>query len=151
MYKTTNTLSLEAVKRTFNTTSGIATLDDADFRQLIKFAIIRNTFGSDLDSIQKLLKQFFDGQVFVFDYLEMRMSYFIDEDIGSLDLINAVISQGLLPKPMGVTLSSTIYNPILDTFFGYRTYLLNTPNNTPFNSYGDYQTDRPWLSYDDAI
>lgn len=92
-------------------------LTDSDFRILLQFAIIRNVAGSSLSVIQDLLHQFFPGQVFVFDYANMHMSYLVDSDIGSQDLMQMLLSQGLLPKPMGVQLTTTIYTPDLQ-FFG---------------------------------
>lgn len=79
------------------------------------------------------------------------MSYLVNSSIGSQNLIQLLILEGLLPKPMGVLLSSVIYAPIIDMFFGFRTYFLPAHNATPFNTYDDYHTDWPWLSYQDTI
>ena len=127
------------------------TLDDADFLTFIQMAIIRNNSGSSLADIQRLLQQFFPGQILVFDYQNMQMSYLVSSAIGSQNLMQLFVNEGLLPKPMGVGLSVVIYAPVITTFFGFRTYLLPGHNNTPFNSYTDYQTDRPWLSYQNAV
>lgn len=126
-------------------------LSDSDFRQLIQIATLTNTQGSSLATIQNLLNEFFEDQIFVFDYKNMRLSYLIDEDIGSLDLVYMFLYLGLLPKPMGVQLAAVIAAPIIDAFFGMRTYLTPAANVSPFNDYGDYQTDYPWLSYSDAV
>lgn len=127
------------------------TLTDADFLQLIRMAIIRNTSGSSLQDIQALLHQFFPDQILVFDYANMQMSYLVSSTLGSIDLIQLFITEGLLPKPMGVGLASVIYVPVITEFFGFRTYLLPGFDNNPFNDYGSYQTDWPWLSYSDAV
>lgn len=131
--------------------SGPITLDDTDFLSLIQIAIIKNNAGSSLSVIQDLIEQFFSGSMLVFDYQDMSMSYLVSTTVGSLELIQLFILQGLLPKPMGVNLRLVIYAPVINNFFGFRTYLLPAFNAAPFNSYTDYQTDRPWLSYANAI
>lgn len=93
------------------------TLNDADFLKLIQLALLTNSAQSDLNTIQSLLQIFFAGELFVFDYQDMRMSYFINSSIGSPDLIQLFITEGLLPKPMAVQLAAPILNANLK-FFG---------------------------------
>lgn len=127
------------------------TLVDIDFRTLIKIAIIQNSAGSSLADIQNLIFQYFPGTMQVIDYKNMRMSYLISSSIGSQDLVQMFLAQGLLPAPMAVAIATVIYAPIINTFFGFRTYQLPAVNASPFNTYTDYQTNRPWLSYQNAI
>lgn len=127
------------------------TLDDADFLSLIQMAILKNSAGSSLYDIQALIAQFFAGNMLVFDYQNMQMSYLISTGIGSADLVQLFVTQGLLPKPMAVQIALVIYAPIITTFFGFRTYDAPAFNATPFNSYDDYQEDWPWLSYQNAV
>lgn len=134
--------------------NGPITLNDSDFTKFIQLAIVENSMNASLASIQTLLHTYFDNEIFVFDYLNMRISYFLASDAISLDLATLFITEGLLPKPLGVQLSSTIYAPIvtLDTFFGCRTYLAPAPfGESPLNSYVDYMTDYPFLTYQDAL
>ncbi len=126
------------------------TLSDSDFRSLIRMGIIRNMAGSSLATIQEFLFMFFPGQLFVFDYANMQMSYLMSSAIGSQDLAAMMVSQDLLPKPMGVQLSVVVYIPTLE-LFGMNNYLQTIANIFPFNTYADYQTDWPWLSYSDGI
>lgn len=127
------------------------TLDDADFATLIQFATITNSAGSDLATIQKLMNQFFPNEVLVFDYQNMRMSYLISSSLGSQNLIQLVVGEGLLPKPMGVQLSTTVYTPVITSFFGFRTYDLPQFNAKPFNTYDSYNTTWSWLTYSDGV
>lgn len=127
------------------------TLDDTDFLSLIRMAIVQNNSGSSLATIQALLAQFFPDQMLVFDYKNMRMSYLVSEAVGSQELIQLFITEGLLPKPMGVQLALVIYAPDIYNFFGFRTYTAVAFNSRPFNSYADYQTTWPWLSYAEAV
>lgn len=135
----------------FSITGQPITLDDADFLSLIKFATIVNFSGSSLSDIQDLLHQFFPNEILVFDYTNMRMSYLVSSTIGSQDLVQLLITENLLPKPMAVELAITIYYPVITEFFGFRTYALPAINSNPFNDYASYQTDWPWLSYQDGV
>lgn len=129
---------------------GGITLSDADFRKLIKLAIVTNSSGSDLATIQRLLNMFFENEIFVFDHLNMRMSYYLNTSVGSQDLANLFISEGLLPRPMGVQMA-VAYAPATDTFFGFRTYTTPAIRSSPFNTYTSYSMSSPWLSYADAL
>lgn len=131
--------------------SGPITLDDDNFRILIQMGIIRNFSGSALSDIVGLIYRFFGSQILVFDYQNMQMSYLISSAIGSQDLVQMFITQGLLPKPMGVGLSTVIYTPTIDSFFGMGSYEIPAYDNKPFNTYEDYQFDWPWLKYQDSI
>ncbi len=139
------------VVRTGVGTYGPITLSDADFLQMIRFAALVNSSGSSLSTIQQALNNFFPGEVFVFDLANMQMSYLVNSAIGSQNLIQLVVNQNLLPKPMGVQLASVIYAPIINTFFGFRTYTLPAYNASPFNNYTTYTLTWPWLSYQNAI
>jgi hypothetical protein len=148
-----NTLGKYAgVTRTGTGFNGVTiTLSDADFLSLIQVAILRNSSGSSLSTIQALLAQFFPGEIYVFDYQNMQMSYLINSSIGSFNLAQLLVTENLLPKPMGVSLALTIYSPSINLFFGFRTYILPAYNNTPFNSYASYNSTWVWLSYQNAV
>lgn len=127
-------------------------LDDDDFLSLIKLAITRNNADASLATIQSLLATFFPpGGILVFDYQNMQMSYMISSMVGSQELIQLFITEGLLPRPLGVSIPLIIYAPVINTFFGFRTYELPAVNSSPCNTYEDYQMDRPFLTYEDAI
>jgi len=127
------------------------TLNDADFLAFIQIAIVRNNSGSSLADIDDLLHQYFAGEILVFDFQNMRMNYLISENVGSQELVQLFITEGLLPKPMGVQLGSVIYLPSVTLVFGYRTYSTPAYNCTPYNSYANYQTSWLYLSYANAI
>lgn len=139
------------VLRKGKTFTRVIELNDDDYRELIRMAIAKNYMQSTLYEIDTLLQQFFPDQILAFDYQNMSMSYLFDAEIGSEELAEMFIVNNLLPKPLGVQLGALIYSNNIDAFFGFRTYPINTANNAPFNSYDDYSTDTPWLSYDDAI
>lgn len=139
------------VVRTGYDFTGPITLDDDDFRSLIKMAIVKNNAGSSLSDIQDLLNFFFPGTFLVFDYQNMQMDYFFSAEIGSVQLAEMFVRNGLLPKPMGVLVGALIYAPTINNFYGFRTFTYQSPNIRGFNSYADYSLEKPWLNYDDAI
>jgi hypothetical protein len=131
--------------------SGNITLSDADFRQLIKLAIATNNLHSSLYDIQSYIKTWFPTAILVFDYLGMRMSYYLSTSLGSQNLAQMIVVKGLLPRPMGVQLGATIYAGNITNFFGMRSYLLAGSNISPFNTYTSYSMTSPWLSYANAF
>lgn len=139
------------ISRNVRTFTTLISLDDFDFRNLIKMQITQNNSGSSLASIQNLIQIYFPLTLRVFDYQNMHMSYFFDSDAGSLDLAEVLVRQSLLPKPMGVQLGALIFLPNLINLFVFRTYDLPQPYGNGFNSYGTYNQTWTWLSYADAI
>lgn len=140
------------VKRTTQGLTGPITLGDDEFRSLIRMAVLTNSAQSDLASIQDLIFTFFNGQMRVYDYQNMRMSYLISSTIGSAELIQMFVAQGLLPRPMSVQVAAIIYAPDINNFFGFCSYENPTPGDVkPFNTYEDYHTDWLWLDYQTAI
>ncbi len=126
------------------------TLNDTDFLSLIRMAIVTNSSGSSLQTIQAFIQTFFPSEMLVFDYQTMVMSYFISSAVGSQNLLQLFITEGLLPRPMGVFINVIIYAPIID-FFSFRTYALPAYNAFPFNNYSSYNHSWPFLTYADAI
>ncbi len=126
-------------------------LNDADFLILIRMATIKNSAQSDLSTIQDFLFMYFPNEIFLFDYQNMQISYLIKSSLGSVNLIQLFIKEGLLPKPMAVSIASVIYLPEIDNLFGFRTYAAVGWNVSPFNDYASYQLTYPWLTYGDAI
>jgi hypothetical protein len=126
-------------------------LDDADFLSFINIAIVKNGYSSSLFAIQTFLNIYFPGAMLVFDYQDMRMSYFLNSSIGSQHLAQIFVTSNILPIPMGVQIGSIIYSPNIFTLFGFRTYGLPGYNISPFNTYASYQTDFPWLTYKNAL
>lgn len=92
-------------------------LDDTDFFNFMKLAIVTNSSTSDLATIQNILQFFFPGEIFVFDHKDMRMSYLINPTVGGQNLMELFVTEETLPKPMGVQLSAPIYSSNLK-FFG---------------------------------
>ena len=128
--------------------NGSFVLDDTDFRNLIKMAIVKNSSNSSLSTIQYFLYTYFPNQIFVFDDQAMRMHYLID--IGTENLMYAFINELLLPRPTGVQLTGIFYVDSVPLLFGFRNYV-SPSNGVGLNSYTDYQTNTHFLSNKDII
>lgn len=155
----------QGVTRSITTTTGSTiNLDDVDFRTLITLAIANKaatqTFGGvtvpsqSLAGIDDFLVNNFPGLINVSDPGKMELTYFISTQIGSSNLIFALINDNLLPKPLGVGIGLVIVNTSL-TFFGFSTITGPTSfalNNltSPFNTYEDGFVVGPWLDYQNA-
>lgn len=127
------------------------TLNDEEFRVLIKLAIVKNNTDSSLYSIDNLLFDTFGQDIEVFDYANMRMSYVLNSNIISKRVAQLFISQGLLPKPMGVGIGSTVFTPNPDIFYGFQRVNNLTYQNTPFNRIGNIHPTNRWLRIYDLI
>jgi|GEM_PF-4450354 len=140
------------VTRTVTTKNQTITLDDDDFRVLIKFAVIKNNSGSSLATIEKNLNMFFPGDFVVTDFKTMNMSFIFGSSLGSINLFLVLISENLLPVPMAVGYT-TIIPPIVGQFFGYSSYESGgiPLQNKPYNRYEDFDNTWIYLQYSDFI
>ena len=129
--------------------TGPMTLDDEDYRKILKLKIIKNNSGSSLYEIKNLLALYFAGQIRVFDYKDMTMSYYVNSSFGSRQLVEFFIKKDLLPSPMAVGIGGTIYDSTLK-FFSFRTYYAIS-KGFPFNTYDNYNEAWPWLTYKYAL
>jgi hypothetical protein len=86
------------VTRAYNGSS----LDDEDFRQLIKFKIIYNNVNCSFTGLSEMLYNFFNNDVLFTDSIG-SLTYIINSDSQTYSepLINAVIEKKLLPRPIG--------------------------------------------------
>lgn len=142
------------VVREILTFTGGATLNDSDYRKLVKLAMARNSCQGSLKDIDDLLKEFFGNAIIAFDNKDMGLSYFFNANLGSVQLAEAFVQLDLLPRPMGVQLSSLIYAGDLENVFGFGSYYAPPFEVSGMQTYDDYETTpnaMPWLSYEDTI
>lgn len=131
---------------------GTMSLNDTDYRGLIKLFIINNYSDATLYEMKSLLYQYFGGDILLFDYKGMRIGYFLSSSAGSSTLAKFVVANGYLPSPMGVGYSATIFIPNLTNIFGFVSYDLPTPSSqAPFNTYDNFDMNTTWLSYSDTV
>jgi hypothetical protein len=127
------------------------TLSDNDYRNLIKIKRATNNLGSSLFDIQSFIKANLFGTLKAFDHADMTMSFYINSSIISNILAQAIITQGFLPKPMGVGNAAIVYLPDTSNIFGFRTYEFDSGGSVGFNNYSNYHPERRFLKYEDAI
>lgn len=127
-------------------------LDDADFSTLIQMAVLTNNQDASLSTIQTLIRQYFNALILVFDHQNMTLSYLVNSSIGSNNLVQMFLTEGLLPKPTGVQLAAVIYSGNITSFFGCVTYEYPFQiNNSPLCTYESSPTGHPVMIYEDSI
>lgn len=140
-----------AVNSGLNLSGQFVTLNDTNYRLLLQAVQGRNFMVATTESIQAFIALFFSGILRVKDELNMRMSYQLLVPIGSLPWVELFITQGFLPRPLGVEMSLSI-NPV--SFFGCISYLEPIPNAwvKPACTYSAPVTSStPVLLYSDGI
>lgn len=112
-------------------------LGDDDYRLLIRLKIIENNLNYSHQQIDDAMYNAFGAALRPESTGHMAMYYFITADISNL--IQAIISKGLLPKPMGVLLW-TVTEVTGDMFAltDYTGYM--SPWGYGFSDYADYAT-----------
>lgn len=140
-----------AVNSGLNLLGQFVILDDTNYRLLLQAAQARNFLVSTTAAIQAFVARFFSGILRVKDELNMRMSYQLLVPAGSVPWVDLFISQGFLPRPLGVEMSLST-DPI--SFFGCISYSDPTPESwvRPACTYSVPVTSAsPVLLYSDGL
>ena len=112
-------------------------LSDNDFRVLIKLAILTNTCTMGWGEIDQKIFDLFGTTIRAESVGNMKMFYFFTTAI--TPLIQAMILDAILPKPMGVRVTYIQQNA--DAFFGLVTYDgIVQPNERGCTTYANYAT-----------
>lgn len=137
------------VDRFYDNEGVIESLDDEDYRILIKLKAIANTSDLSHKSLDDALYQFFGNDVRMDSEGNMEMSYFVPK--GKTAIIRAAIQKEVLPRPMGVKVA--YINEYDKVFFGFRTY--EQPEESVykagFRTYEDPDKVGEMLTYDKVI
>ena len=136
------------VDRFYTDEGKIKTLDDEDYRIILKLKAICNTSNLSHKSLDESLYDFFQNTVRMDSEGNMEMTYFVPKN--KTPIILAAIQKEVLPKPMGVRCSYIIeYDK---KFFGFCTY-----NNqyavykTGFRRYNNPDKKGEMLTYNKRI
>ena len=136
------------VDRFYTDEGKIKTLDDEDYRIILKLKAICNTSNLSHKSLDESLYDFFQNTVRMDSEGNMEMTYFVPKN--KTPIILAAIQKEVLPKPMGVRCSYIIeYDK---KFFGFCTY-----NNqyavykTGFRRYNNPDKEGEMLTYNKRI
>lgn len=126
------------------------TLNDDDYRFMIKLRILQNNIDHSEQSIDDGLFAFFGLNLFFSTRNEMDIDYFINADDSRLGIIAFI--KGVLPRPMGVQLNYLIEKK--KPFFGFANYNRSSysSNITGFSRYSNYGVkEGEMLTYDKLI
>jgi hypothetical protein len=126
------------------------TLSDEDFITVMGFAIAQNNSSSTLSAIQTNLYNIFPGEYYLQDNTDMTMSYIFNSTLININVFSAILSEGLIPKPIAVEVT-VILIPVINKVFGFSTYDRLNTQVQGFNTYDVYNTSWIWLTYDDVI
>lgn len=123
----------------------IYTLNDSEFREIIKLKIIKNSSRYSTQETDDVVFEFFGSDVIFTDRNNMTISYIFPES--KKRLVEIAKSQDLIPRQMavGVTVSFTKNT---EEIFGFATYNIDAPQNiTGFSEYGE-TTNGGWIAYE---
>lgn len=85
------------------------TLNDNDYRNLLKYQAVNRSQEQTLENIDNLLFLYFDTAFYITDNQDMSVTYtfkYVSDPVGEKSvLLRAIIEQGRLPRPAGVSLT----------------------------------------------
>ena len=93
------------------------TLSDSDYRLLIFAVAARNQLRATNGNIDVFLNQYFNGILGVTDQLGMAMSFTYFPKLGTVPWAELFITQGYLPRPLGVQANINYTYPVTGPFF----------------------------------
>jgi len=135
---------------TYNSLFGAGTLDDEDYRFMLKLRIVQNNSNHSNGEIDEGLFSFFGTDLVLSDTKKMQIFYFVSG--ANLNLAVIAFSKGLLPRPMGVGLGGLIKRD--KKMFGFTNYNATAiPSTiTGFTNYTDgFTKEGEILTYDKVI
>lgn len=83
-------------------------LNDDDYRTLLKLKIIQNYSNGSHEQIDNAIFEFFGNTITVAQTATMQMTYTVPFNLSAI--LNAAITLGILPKPIGVKLILNVTN-----------------------------------------
>lgn len=128
----------------YNQDGEIITLNDEEFRTLVKFKAISNTSTGSHYDIDTALYNFFGTRVRATSDGNMAMTFFVPSD--SERVIEAAIQQKALPTPLGVEANKIVVQNA--RFFGFVDYKNQyAVYKTGFRDYDNPDKDGETLNY----
>lgn len=135
--------------RYVNIANSFSDLTDDEYRYILKFKLILNGLGSSLYDIQNILFEFFGYEVTCYDLKNMTISYTVLKSRSYFVLL--VVSQGLLPKPMGVGLAGVFEVEDPEKLYGFQDYTFEADNDIGYSDYLTGFNGYQWIAYEDKI
>jgi hypothetical protein len=127
----------------------VSDLTDEEYRYMLKLCVILNNNDNTLSSIQYLLFNFFGSDLLIYDSKDMTISYLANPDISRYTLL--AITQELLPKPIGVTLSGVFELTDPAKSWGLNDYIYDNGNTASFSDYLTGFNGYYWLDYTNKL
>lgn len=126
----------------------VSTLNDEDYRLLLKLKIVCNTSDYSHKSIDESLYEVFGNSIRMDSIGNMGMTYFIPAS--AADVIEAALQKEVLPKPMGVDLNYVIEYD--QKFFAFCSYQNQTAvYKTGFRDYNNPNKEGEMFTYNKRI
>ena len=125
--------------------NSVSDLTDDEYRYMLKLKMSLNSCNNTLYEIQNILFEFFGYDIICYDLKNMFISYSVLASKSYFVLL--AISQGLLPKPMGVGISGVFEVVDQDLLFGFQDYTFNAGNETGFSDYATGFNGYQWIDY----
>jgi hypothetical protein len=129
-----------------STAFSLTTLEDSEFRILLKLKILLNMCQNCLYEVNAFLHEIFGDYLVVFDQLDMSISYFVTPIISRI--VGIAYDQNLLPKPMGVLISGLFVVDAIEDIWGFTDYIGTSWSTIGFSSYSAWSA-ATMLDYSD--
>ena len=126
-----------------------AQLDDEEYRFMLKLKIILNSCDNTLYGIANILYSSFGNDIVAVDSADMTMGYYVGKNVGRFTML--AISQKLLPKPMGITLSGVFSVPDPFNVWGFQSSSSPNSNTNGFSDSTVGWSGQYWLQSTDKI
>lgn len=126
-----------------------STLEDSEYRLLLKLKVILNASSNTTYEIFSLLQDFFGNDLVFFDGQDMTISYLVTSNIQRI--VSIAYDVGLLPKPMGVFISGLYAIEDPTKLWGFADYLYDNGYTIGFSDYEGAWADGVVLNYLDKV
>lgn len=138
-------IGLKRVVKILIGNSNTNVLNDEQYRLLLKLKLLQNTNFSSTSQIRSALYSLFPTSIRLYDRRNMTYEYELSTDWN--ELINVIIAEELLPRPMAIGVNVVSVEDLLE-LYGYSDY--SRLNDNP-NGYSDYENGFKgrYLSYGD--
>lgn len=120
-------------------------LNDELYRTIIKFKILKNNIGVSMKEIDDAVYAYFGTSIIVNNNKNMSITYIVNNNLS--DLIPILISEDLLPAPLGVGVNVITSVDPTKAYFGFKRGDMTT-NAVGFST-GSEKQEATWLSSDD--
>ena len=120
-------------------------LNDEQYKVIIKFKILKNNIGTSMKDIDDAIFEYFGNSILVNNNKDMSITYILNNSLGAI--IPILISENLLPAPLGVGVNAITSIDPDKAYFGFKRGDMVTPA-IGFST-ADNQQEAIWISSSD--